>query len=192
MQRIYALAGTPPYMRMHFFTVWEWLWGSYFAEREKELRAILDVVKTFQYQEFLCNRTIIWDGLIPEWGIGFDAALRYYQLALLHALRFNRFLLDEALSGREQSSVLQPIIPHCLKQRKVGQRMFIALRDWWLDGLNDIGTPRPDTISPIPEGIALLEAERIARIREPGIGSPQKDVVEQVDEALAIEDNAQT
>ncbi len=69
--------------------------------------------------------------------------------------------------------------------------MLIALKDWWLRGLNDIGTPWPETISPIPEGITLLEAERIARSREPGIGSLQKDVLEQVDEALAIEDNAQ-
>ena len=41
-----------------------------------------------------------------------------------------------------------------------GRQMLIALRDWWKTGVNDIGTPRPDTISPIPEGIPLLEAER--------------------------------
>jgi len=46
-------------------------------------------------------------------------------------------------------------------------------------------TPRPDTISPLPEGIALLEAERIAREREPGDGSLQKSVVEQIENALA-------
>lgn len=57
-------------------------------------------------------------------------------------------------------------------------------RDWWKTGVNDIGAPRPDTISPIPEGIALLEAER-AREREPGDGSPQKSVVEQIEAALA-------
>ncbi len=49
---------------------------------------------------------------------------------------------------------------------------------------NDIGAPRPDTISPIPEGIALLEAERIAREREPGDGSPQKSVVDQIESVL--------
>jgi hypothetical protein len=46
--------------------------------------------------------------------------------------------------------------------------MLIALREGWQTGLNDIGMPRPDTISPIPEGIPLPEAERIARQREPG------------------------
>jgi hypothetical protein len=62
--------------------------------------------------------------------------------------------------------------------------MLTALRDWWQTGVNDIGTPRPDTISPIPEGVTLLEAERIARDREPGDGSPQKSVVEQIERAL--------
>jgi hypothetical protein len=68
-------------------------------------------------------------------------------------------------------------------------RMLIALRDWWQTGVNDIGTPRPDTISPIPEGIPLLEAERIARKREPGDGTPQKSVVEQIENALAKRSN---
>lgn len=62
--------------------------------------------------------------------------------------------------------------------------MLTALREWWQTGVNDLGAPRPDTISPIREGIALLEAERIAREREPGDGSPQKSVVEQIEDAL--------
>lgn len=47
-------------------------------------------------------------------------------------------------------------------------------------GVNDVGTVGPDTIAPIPEGIALLEAEAIARKREPGDGKPQKRVIEQI------------
>lgn len=62
--------------------------------------------------------------------------------------------------------------------------MLIALRDWWQNGMNDVGAPRPDTISPIPEGISLLEAERLARQREPGDGSPQPSVVEQINRTL--------
>ncbi len=65
-----------------------------------------------------------------------------------------------------------------------GRRMLEELRDWWKTGRNDIGTPRPNTISPIPEGILLLEGERIARGREPGDGSPQRMVVEQIEKAL--------
>jgi hypothetical protein len=134
---------------------------------------------------YLTRGHITWDGLIPEWESGFDPALHYYQLALTHALRFNRFLLDETLSGREHGTPLRPIIIHCLERGKVGQRMLVALRDWWQSGINDIGIPRPDTISPIPEGISLLEAERIAREREPGDGSTQASVVEQISRALA-------
>jgi hypothetical protein len=81
--------------------------------------------------------------------------------------------------------LLEGIFPHCLEHGKEGQQMLIALRDWWLSGINDVGILRPDTISPIPEGIPLLEAEHIARSREPGDGSPQKSVVEQINAALA-------
>ena len=66
------------------------------------------------------------------------------------------------------------------------------LRDAFMDlvaapmvsNANDISTPHPDTISPIPEGIPLLEAERIARECEPGDGSPQKSAVEKIEEAF--------
>jgi hypothetical protein len=37
-------------------------------------------------------------------------------------------------------------------------------------GSNDTGTPRADTISLVPEGVALLEAERIARANEQVMG----------------------
>jgi hypothetical protein len=96
----------------------------------------------------------------------------------------NRFLLDEVLSGRPQGTPLRPMIPYCLARGDEGRQILTALRDWWKTGVNDIGTPRPDTISPIPDGIALLEAERIAREREPGDGAPQKSVVEQIEAAL--------
>lgn len=39
-------------------------------------------------------------------------------------------------------------------------------------------------ISPVSEGIPLLEAERIARFRAPGDGSPQKSLIEQIEAAL--------
>jgi len=147
------------------------------------------LAQQYEYNDHLASLRltqghIAWEGNAPAWENGFDAALRYYQHALIYALRYNRFLLDEVLSGRPQGTPLRPIIPECLKRGEEGRRMLIALRDWWQMGTNDIGTPRPDTISPIPEGIPLLEAERIARQREPGDGSPQKSVVEQIEAAL--------
>lgn len=62
--------------------------------------------------------------------------------------------------------------------------MLIALHDWWSTGINDIGVIRQDIISPIPENIPLIEAEKIAREREPGDGSPQVTIVEQIKVAL--------
>jgi hypothetical protein len=156
--------------------------SSLWAEAER-------LAQQYEYNEYftslyLTRGHITWNGLIPEWESGFESTLRYYQLALIHALHFNRFLLDEALAGREQGTPLRPIIQHCLERGREGQRMLVTLRDWWQSGMNDIGTPRTDTISPIPEGIPLLEAERLARRREPGDGSSQKSVVEQITIAL--------
>lgn len=61
---------------------------------------------------------------------------------------------------------------------------FLSLCNILIPLQKDVGTPRPDTISPIPENIALLEAEKIAREREPGDNSPQKSVVGQLNVAL--------
>ena len=146
------------------------------------------LAQQYEYNDYLSSLYvtrghITWDGFIHEWDGSFDSALHYYQYVLIHALRYNRFLLDETLSGREPGTSQRPIIPHCLERGKEGQRMLTALRDWWQSGTNDIGTPRSDTISPIPEGIPLLEAERIARQHEPGDGSSQKSVVEQINMA---------
>ncbi len=147
------------------------------------------LAQQYEYNDHLASLRltqghIAWEGKAPTWDNGFEAALHLYQHALIYALRYNRFLLDEVLSGRSQGTPLRPIIPHCLKRGEEGRQMLIALRDWWQAGVNDIGTPRPDTISPIPEGIPLLEAEHIAREREPGDGSPQKSVIEQIEVAL--------
>lgn len=113
-----------------------------------------------------------------------DEAVAYYQKAMIYALRYNRFLLDELLSGRPQGTPLSPIIPACLERGKKGQKMLQALLEWWKTGTNDIGTSRPNTISPIPEGIPLLKAEKLAREREPGDGSMQRSVIEQIDAAI--------
>jgi hypothetical protein len=67
---------------------------------------------------------------------------------------------------------------------KKGKRFLSALFDWWKTGVNNVGTPRSDTISPILEGMPLLDAEKIAREREPGDGSMQRCVIEQIEAAL--------
>ncbi len=127
---------------------------------------------------------VAWEGRIPEWGSGFNAALYYYQQALIFALRHNRFLLDEVLWGGGIITLQQSIISYCLERGEEGCWMLTAIRDWWQSDVKGIGTPRPDTILPIPEGITLLEAEQIAREAESGDGNPQKNVVEQIEAAL--------
>lgn len=136
----------------------------------------------------LTQAQVVWDGKLAEWGYGFASVLHYFQYALIYALHYNRFLLDEVLWGNNVATPLCPIIPHCLERGKEGKHMLVALRDWWTTGTSDIGgAPRSDTISPIPEGIALLEAEHIVRNREPGDGMPQKTVAERLDEAALQE-----
>jgi tetratricopeptide (TPR) repeat protein len=147
------------------------------------------LAQQYEYNDYLTSLYLtrgyfIWDGSIPEWESGFDAALHSYQHALIHALRLNRFLLDEALSGKKQNMPLWPLIPHCLKRGEEGRQMLIALQDWWQTGTNNIGIPRLDPILPLPEDISLLEAEHLARHQERGDGSLQKSVTEQINTAL--------
>lgn len=148
------------------------------------------IASQFEYNDHLALiRTlqghVAWDGLVSAWDSGFSAVFQYYQQALIYALRFNRFLLDETLSGREHGATLRPIVPHCMARGDEGRRMLSALLDWWKTGMNDLGTFRSDTISPIPEGISLLDAERLAREREPGDELPQQAVTYRITQALS-------
>ena len=148
------------------------------------------LAQQYEYNDHLASLRltqghIAWEGNAPKWDNGFEAALHFYQHALIYALRYNRFLLDEVLSGRLQGYTATTNFSAMSGTWRRRPLTLTALRDWWKTGVNDIGTPRLDTISPIPEGIPLLEAERIAREREPGDSSPQKSVTEQI-EAVSI------
>jgi tetratricopeptide (TPR) repeat protein len=141
------------------------------------------LAQQYEYNDHLASLRLTQGHMAWESG-NQGEALAFYQKAMIYALRYNRFLLDELLSGRPQGTPLRPIIPYCLKRGEEGKKILSALCDWWKTGVNDIGTSRPDTISPIPEGIPLLEAEKIAREREPGDGSMQMNVIEQIEAVL--------
>jgi len=141
------------------------------------------LAQQYEYNDHLASLRLTQGHLAWESGSR-DEAFDFYQKAMIYALRYNRFLLDELLSGRPQGTPLRPIIPYCLERGENGKEILIAMRDWWKSESNDVGSPRPDTISPIPEGIPLLEAEKIAREREPGNGSAQKSVIEQIEAAI--------
>jgi tetratricopeptide (TPR) repeat protein len=106
-----------------------------------------------------------------------DEALACFEQALVHALRFNRFLLDEVLAGRAGGSVLRPVIPALLER---DPRLLEALSAHWQAATNDVVA---EAVSPLPAGVALTEAERVARAREPGPGDTQRSVVEQLENA---------
>lgn len=154
------------------------------------LAAAEKVALQFEYNDHLASLRLVqghiaWVGLDDPRGAAFDAALAFYREAVVYALRYNRFLLDELLTGRPEGTHLPAIVPHCLRAGAEGQRMLEALRAWWARGTNDVGEPRPETISPLAEGIPLVEAERTARTQEPGDGMAQRGVLEQLDTALA-------
>lgn len=141
------------------------------------------LAQQYEYNDYLASLRLTQGHLAWKNG-NQDETFAFYQKAIIYALRYNRFLLDELLSGRPQGTPLLPIIPYCLERGEEGKNILITLRDWWKTGVNDIGVPRPDTISPIPEGIPLLEAEKIARERELGNGSMQKSMIEQIEAVL--------
>lgn len=116
----------------------------------------------------------------------FDNALGYYKESLIYALRFNRFQLDEILSNhsRRKIPLLQAIIPTCLQRGEDGRRMLEELRSWWNKGRNVTSQPQSESISPIREGIALIQAEQQVRDQEEGDLSPQRWVVEQIEKNL--------
>ncbi len=133
---------------------------------------------------YLVKAQIAWSGDIPAWGTGFKSALHYYQESLIHALNANRYRLDDNFVSTDIYRAKLSIIPYCQARGEEGKKMLTALLDWWQTGTNDTGIPREENISLIPEGIPLLEAEKLARQNEPGDDSPQKTVVENLTEAI--------
>lgn len=122
----------------------------------------------------LVQGDFVWAGGLSEQGADFDAAYKAYCQALVYALHYNRFLLDNTLNS---------ILNHCRDRGGEGQRMLRVLRDYWSEGRNH-EDHRRDSISPLPEGISLLQAENIARKREPGNRGRQETVTQKLDKGV--------
>lgn len=155
------------------------------------LTGALQLAEQYEYNDHLASLRLIqghlvWDGNLTNWERGFDSALQFYQQGLLYALHYNRFLLDEVLAGRSQGSHLWPIISNSLEHNEEGKQMLQALHFWWQIGTNTIETSWLDGAVHIPKGIPLEEGERRARRREPGSGSLQLTVKEQLEEGLTM------
>jgi len=114
-------------------------------------------------------------------GSSFANVQRLFREAIIFALRFNRFALDEALVGRgDRGTFLHPISEQCREHGKEGARMLDELSAWWQTGRNEIVAEKIPTVSPIRHGISLQDAEREARAQEPGDGSHQDTVLEKL------------
>jgi tetratricopeptide (TPR) repeat protein len=143
------------------------------------------LAQPYEYNDLLASLSLTQGQVSPLFEEIKDfAELEYFKKAMIYALRYNRFLLDEVLNGRLNGTPLHPIIPYCLERGEEGRNMLVFLREWWQTGTNSLGIPESATISPIPPGISLLQAEHLAREREPGNGTLQTDVVEQIDAVL--------
>ena len=58
-----------------------------------------------------------WDGNVTEWENGFEKTrFHCYQHALIYAVRYNRFLLDEILSELSTEIPAHTLITHCLER----------------------------------------------------------------------------
>lgn len=148
-----------------------------------------DLSRAHEYNEHLASLALTkghacWEGAVAGWGAGFDRALHHYQQALVHALRFNRFALDEVLSGRRNGSALVPIIAQCRGRGAEGLEMLRSLEAWWRSAANEVEAPGGPTVSPIPVGMPLAAAEALARRQEPGDGRPQAGALDQLRRAL--------
>ncbi len=153
-----------------------------------QLAAAERSAQRYEYNDLLAalrlsQAQLAWEGRLGT-EAGFDAAAARYRQALVHALRYNRFALDEVLGGRPEGTPLPAVIPSCLERGDEGNRMLHLLHEWWRSGTNDVEPPREESITPLPVGAPLLEAERLARTREPGSGGPQRTVLEQLGAAL--------
>lgn len=149
------------------------------------------LAQRYQYNDHLASLRLsqghlAWDGLLPEGDCGIETALGHYKEALVYALRYNRFMVDEVLWGGGVCTPLTPIIPHCQGRGMGGRQMLEALRDWWQSTDSLFGSPGEDSISAIRNmlGQSLAQSETEARRIEPGDGSEQTSVAEKLTDAI--------
>jgi tetratricopeptide (TPR) repeat protein len=148
------------------------------------------LARRYEYNDHLASLYLTEARLLESKGIAndmqvFDAALHKYRQALVHALRYNRYLLDEVIDGRPCETPFIPIVQHCSEMGEMGQRMIGELLEWWRTGRVEVSCNCSNSISPIPEGMLLVPAEQLARELEPDNQLLQRSIEEQLKAALA-------
>jgi hypothetical protein len=148
------------------------------------VRAAEEIAQRYDYNDVMASLRLLQGHLAWEPGDATAAAGRYRQ-ALVYALRYNRYLLDEILAGRPQGTLLPPVIPFCLDRGAAGQAVLRELADWWRSAQNDLPALGAEGTARLDPGVPLLDAERDARRDEGKPGVTQRTVIEAIDAALA-------
>lgn len=149
-----------------------------------DIRAAEQIAQRYEYNDMMASLRLFQGHLSWESDGGANAAVEFYREALVYALRYNRYLLDEILAGRPQGTPLLPVIPFCLGQGAAGRAVLRDIRDWWRSAENALPAQRAESISPIPAGVLLLDGEREARSREERQGIRQRTVVETISDRI--------
>jgi tetratricopeptide (TPR) repeat protein len=149
------------------------------------------IAEEYRYHDLLASLHLFkghvqWSGLVKAWSSGFDATLISYKLALLHALSYNRFLLDEVLWGERASTPLVDIISMCQSQGSNGRKILEVLANLWGSNVEEFMPSLSDNIF-LSEmrGNSLSQAEAKTRKFEPGDGTPQANVIEKLRHSLS-------
>jgi len=148
------------------------------------------IAQEYQYHDlvaslYLFKGHIQWLNIVEVRPGGFDAAIQSYEWAMLHALSYNRFLLDEVLWGDQVSTPLIDIISQCSSQGPEGRRILNVLANWWETSIVRVTSDvLGEVLSSEMNNIALTQAERLARQREPGDGAFQPSVIETLNRFL--------
>ena len=117
---------------------------------------------------------------------GFDAAILSYKRAMLHALSYNRFCLDEVVWGDRVSTPLLTIVSQCSSRGSEGEKMVEALTNWWNTDTDHLKLAScNEGISPEISSTPLAQAEILARQREPGDGTVQSSLTDVFSRFLA-------
>jgi hypothetical protein len=147
-----------------------------------------ELAERFEYNDLLAALHLVQGHLALETGTaaGADKATDHYRQALIFALRFNRYLLDEILVGRPEGSPHRAVIPTLAAGGERGAHVLTQLSEWWATGTND-GEAGAIGVSPLELGSPLVEAERDARAREGGGAPAAATVVENLASALKVD-----
>lgn len=99
------------------------------------------------------------------------SAIGKFKEAMIYALRFNRFALDDMVAK---------IVKDCRRRPEHRSEVTDELTRFWMRESNGVLANRPDTISLVGQSELLLQAEVAARSREPGDRLRQQSVLERL------------